>query len=70
MAVDPRFIGGQITALNPISSEEPLDPSFFEVVGAQLGYSYKPIIDFTANLTRFGQVETDMDYDPRPDIVG
>jgi hypothetical protein len=67
MAVDIRSTLGPIGPSFPLSTEE--SPEFFEVVKAQLGYSYQPVIDALSN-SRFLDIEFDPEYDPRPDMVG
>jgi hypothetical protein len=67
MAVDIRSTLGPIGPSIPLSTEE--SPEFSEVVKAQLGYSYQPVIDALSN-SRFLDIEFDPEYDPRPDIVG
>lgn len=67
MAVDIRSTLGPIGPSFPLSTEE--SPEFFEVVKAQLGYSYQPVIDALSN-SRFLDIEFDSEYDPRPDMVG
>ncbi len=69
MAVNILFQEGQLGALNNFDANEK-DPKFFDVVGAQLGYTYQPIINQARNEAQFGNVETDFSYDPRPDIEG
>lgn len=67
MAVDIRSTLGPIGPSFPLSTEE--SPEFSEVVKAQLGYSYQPVIDALSN-SRFLDIEFDPEYDPRPDMVG
>jgi len=67
MAVDIRSTLGPIGPSIPLSTEE--SPEFSEVVRAQLGYSYQPVIDALSN-SRFLDIEFDPEYDPRPDMVG
>jgi len=67
MAVDIRSTLGPIGPSFPLSTAE--SPEFFEVVKAQLGYSYQPVIDSLSN-SRFLDIEFDPEYDPRPDMVG
>jgi hypothetical protein len=67
MAVDIRSTLGPIGPSIPLSTEE--SPEFSEVVKAQLGYSYQPVIDALSN-SRFLDIEFDPEYDPRPDMVG
>ena len=44
-------------------------PSFGDVVSAQLGYTYAPLIDATINAIRFRD-EEDPDYDSTRDMIG
>ena len=67
MAVDVRSALGPIGTTIPVSTED--DPTFFETVKAQLGYSYAPVVDALSN-SRFLDIEFDETYDPRPDMVG
>jgi hypothetical protein len=67
MAVDIRSTLGPIGPSLPLSTAE--SPEFSEVVKAQLGYSYQPVIDALSN-SRFLDIEFDPKYDPRPDMVG
>ena len=70
MSVDIRFAINQAGPVNAIDLREDLDPSFFETVGAQLGYSYRPIIDGLNNANNYYNTEYDENYDPRPDMQG
>jgi hypothetical protein len=69
MAVDIRFATNQIGPFNALDVEQQ-DPTFGQVIGAQLGYSYRPIIDYISNVNIYSDVEFDPTYDPRPDMVG
>ena len=69
MAVDIRFATNQIGPFNALDVEQQ-DPTFGQVIGAQLGYSYRPIIDYISNVNTYSDVEFDPTYDPRPDMVG
>jgi len=72
MAVNILFPQGQLGALNHLDYEDQnrRDPKYLEVVGAQLGYTYQPIINRIRNQSQFGNMEIDFDYDPRPDMEG
>jgi hypothetical protein len=48
MAVNILFQEGQLGALNNFDANEK-DPKFFDVVGAQLNYTYQPIINQARN---------------------
>jgi len=69
MAINVLFSETQLGALDNFKAEE-RKPKFFELVGAQLGYTYQPIINQARNEARFGDVEMDFTYDPRPEIEG
>ena len=69
MAINVLFSETQLGALDNFKAEE-RKPKFFELVGAQLGYTYQPIINQARNQARFGDVEMDFTYDPRPEIEG
>lgn len=69
MAINPLLSGTQLGALDNFQAEEK-KPKFFDLVGAQLGYTYQPIINQARNQARFGDVEMDFSYDPRPEIEG
>lgn len=69
MAVNILFQESQLGALNNFNAAEK-DPKFWELVGAQLGYTYQPIINAARNNAQFGAVEMDFNYDPRPDMEG
>jgi len=45
------------------------DPSFFDVVGASMGYTYDPIIETISNAIEFRGQE-DVNYRPLDDIQG
>ena len=66
---NPLLSGTQLGALDNFQAEEK-KPKFFDLVGAQLGYTYQPIINQARNQARFGDVEMDFSYDPRPEIEG
>lgn len=69
MAVDLRYANDQISSLSSIDLDR-TNPTFLQTVGSQLRYSYAPIIDTFSNAMEFGNVETDLNYDPRPDMEG
>lgn len=69
MAINILYSGSQLGALDNFTAEEK-SPKFFDVVGAQLSYTYQPIINQARNQARFGAMEIDLSYDPRPDIEG
>jgi len=69
MAVDLRYANDQISSLSSIDLDR-TNPTFLQTVGSQLRYSYAPIIDTLSNAMEFGNVETDLNYDPRPDMEG
>lgn len=45
------------------------DPNFFEVMGASLGYTYDPIVEYISNKVKFRDTE-DPSYRPLEDIDG
>jgi len=69
MAVDIRFATNEVGTFNDFDVDQQ-DPTFGQVIGAQLGYTYKPIIDAFNNMNAYSRVEFDPAYDPRPDMVG
>ena len=69
MAINIMYSGSQLGALDNFTAEQK-KPEFFDLVGAQLSYTYQPIINQARNQARFADVEIDLNYDPRPDIEG
>ena len=50
-------------------ADAPVDVSFSQTLGASLGYSYSPIIDYLSNLT-YTEEDRDQNYNPFDDMEG
>ncbi len=63
----------QLRKISPLGQDiysNSYDVGTLESMGAQLGYSYAPIIDAVKNYNTFGSMEMDMDYSPLQDMEG
>lgn len=65
--LDPFSQNSILYAPNPEDDRD--DPSFFETVGASLGYQYDPIIEYISNQVKFRD-EVDPNYFPLQDMEG
>lgn len=65
--LDPFSQNSILYAPNPEDNRD--DPTFFETVGASLGYQYDPIIEYISNQVKFRD-EVDPNYFPLQDMEG
>ena len=65
--LDPFSQNSILYAPNPEDDTE--DPSFFDTLGASLGYQYDPIVEYIRNQVKFRD-EVDPNYFPLQDMEG